>query len=113
MSVSFKGIGENVVTFKTSTAVAGKPVTMSANDTVAVSAKDDLFCGVCISVEDGYAAVQTSGYVELPYTGTTAPSVGYCTLVADGTSGVVVDEDGRALLVINVDTTAKKVGFMM
>ena len=112
MSVSFRGIGENVVTFKTATAVAGKPVTLSANDTVAKSADDDVFCGVCIKVEDGYAAVQLAGYVELPYTGDTAPTVGYCTLLADGT-GIKADEDGRSILVINVDTTAKTAGIIL
>jgi len=104
MSISFKGLGENVITFKTSTAVAGQPVTVSANDTVSKSAAGDSFCGVAVSVVDGCAAVQTNGFVELPYSGT-APTVGYATLVANGSGGIKTNTTGRNLLVVNVNTT--------
>ncbi len=104
MSISFKGLGENVITFKTTNAVAGEPVTVNANDTVAKSAAGDSFCGVAASVVDGCAAVQISGFVELPYSGT-APTVGYNTLVANGNGGVKTNSTGRNLLVVNVNTT--------
>ena len=62
------------------------------------------------------AAVRTSGYVKMTYTGT-APAVGYAALAATGAASVKADTASPAVggehLVIDVDTTAKTVGFML
>ena len=80
MKVAFGGYGEKLVTFETAEGVlAGMPVMMSANGTVAPCAEGKAFCGAAVNVRDGFAAVQLAGYVRLPYTGT-APAVGYQTL---------------------------------
>ena len=114
MSISFNGFGEKAATFKAAEGLtAGVPVKVSANDTAAPCAAGDDFCGVALGVSGGYAAVQLSGFAVLPYTGATAPSVGYNALAADGSGGVKVLEGGRSLLAVNVDTTAKTVGVMM
>ena len=60
-------------------------------------------------MRDGYAAVQTSGYVRMPATSKIA--VGYKKLVADGSGNVAVNSGGRELLV--VDSTATEVGFIL
>ena len=104
MSISFKGLGENVVTFKTYTAVVGSPVTVIANDLVSKSNAGDTFCGVAASVADGYVAVQVGGFVELPYSGT-APTLGYNTVVANGNGGIKTNSTGRNVLVVNVNQT--------
>ena len=78
MSVSTKGFCENVLTLKAASGLkAGVPVAVSANDTVSAAGADAKFCGVSVNVNGGYAGVQLSGVVTMPYTGTDAPAVGY------------------------------------
>ena len=75
MSVSTKGFCENVLTLKAASGLkAGVPVAVSANDTVSAAGADAKFCGVSVNVNGGYAGVQLSGVVTMPYTGTDAPA---------------------------------------
>jgi hypothetical protein len=116
MKVSFEGIGETVVTFYNNGAAAGDAVKLSANGKVAEAASGERFMGVCTSAEADFAAVQISGVVTMPYTGT-APSVGYGYLLSDGTGGVKVDsastKTGGEYLILDVDTTAKTAAFIL
>lgn len=112
MSVSFGGLLESTATFKTAASItAGKLVKMSANGTVAACSDGDKFCGYVVSDDGSYAAVQVRGVVTVPYTGT-APSVGFASLVSDGT-GVKASNSGREHLVISVDSTGSKVTFLI
>ena len=111
MSVSTKGFCENILTLKAASGLkAGVPVAVSANDTVSAAGADAKFCGVSVNVNGGYAGVQLSGVVTMPYTGTEAPAVGYAALAADG---VKVSTKGNTYLVLSVNTTAKTVSFML
>lgn len=114
MAVSFKGIGERVLSFKTASAInAGSLVKMSANGTVAACAENDKFIGVVLSCRNNIAAVQIGGYVKVGYSGT-APTVGYNQLCAKSGTAVEVDAaNGRALLVLDVDTTASTAGILL
>lgn len=115
MSISFGGVGELCVTFKTNGSVTkGCPVKMSANDTVAACADGDRMIGVAIDVSnDGYATVQLAGFVTMSYTGT-APTVGYAALVANGNGGLkTVSTGGGEYLVLDVDASANTVGFII
>lgn len=115
MTVAFNGFKESLATFIAASGLeAGVPVKISANDTASACAAGDSFCGVSNQVGSGFASVQMSGFATLPYTGTTAPTVGYSILAGDGSGGVkMVTEGGRSLLVIRVDTTGKTVGIML
>lgn len=115
MKISFEAIGQNVVTFAAgSGAEAGKVCKVSANGTVDACTAGNSFCGVVSHVEDGAAAVITAGYVELPYTGDTAPAVGYGALAANSSGGVAAAATGgREYLIVSVDTTAKTVGLFL
>lgn len=117
MNVSFEGINEQVLSFKsaseTNGALVGKPVKMSANFTVAGCSANDVFAGICIHDADGFADVMTHGYVECAYLGTTAPAVGFALLDCASASAVEAAEAGREVLVLKVDTTNKIVGFIM
>ncbi|MGN0452771.1 MAG: hypothetical protein ACI4GZ_03110 [Ruminococcus sp.] len=110
-NICFKGFGENIVTFEADSAltVAGVPVKVVANGKVAPAANGEKFCGVAVSVRDGYAGVQLHGYVELPLSGTAA--VGYQSVAAGASGKVKVAEDGKEVLVLfaNGDT----VGFIL
>ena len=74
---------------------------------------DAKFCGVSVNVNGGYAGVQLSGVVTMPYTGTDAPAVGYAALASDGAYGVKASTKGNTYLVLSVNTTAKTVSFML
>lgn len=113
MSISFKGIGDQYVTFSAAgTAELGGVCKISANGTVDKCAAGDAFCGVIAELRFGTAGVTMGGYVELHYTGA-APTVGYAALAADGSGGVKVLEDGREYLVVSVDTEAQTVGLFL
>ena len=113
MSVSVNGFNENVLTFKAETTVkANTPVKVSKNDTVAPCSAGNAVCGVAVNLHAGYAGVQLSGFVTLPYT-STAPTLGFSALCADGTGGVKVGDAGRKYLVTNVNTEKQTVSFML
>ncbi len=117
MKVGFEGIGHVVATFLTDTsATKGHPVVVSKNGTVKDCAKGKAPVGVLLGRRGDQAAVLLHGYVTLPYTGTTAPSLGWNDLVGDGTGGLTLageDETGRSLLVVTRDTTAKTMGLFL
>ena len=137
MTVSFEGMGESIATFyNTSTeanrASAGLPVKMSGNGEVSKCADGDGFIGACLSGDDDFVSVRTGGYVRMTYSGA-APTVGYCRLAANGDGGVKLDAgsavtvtvsgtaydttgktySGGEYLVLEVDTTAHTVGFII
>ena len=87
MKISIKGYGENTATFGTSGIVsASHVVKMADNLTVSECSAGDKFIGTAVCVKNEYAGIQLDGYVTVNYSGT-APTVGYCTLVADGNGG--------------------------
>ena len=113
MNISMKGYGENTATFTTDGVVSvSHAVKMSDNFTVKSCAAGDAFIGTAVYVKNEYACVQLDGYVTLAYTGT-APTVGYCSLVADGKGGVKVADTGREYLVTDVDTANKTAGIIL
>lgn len=113
MKTAFFGLGQEVITYQTTAeaADAGKVCKPAGDGMAAVCADGDEFFGVICHVRDGAAAVQTKGYVDAAYTGT-APAVGWCGLVADGSGGVKAG-DGHEFLVISVDETNGIVGFWL
>lgn len=115
-TIAFDGIGALHVTFASALTSddEGKPVKVSADKTVALAADDNPVHGKAIKVaKDGTVTVQLKGYIEFPYTGTTAPTVGYAKLVSDGTGVKVDGTNGREFLVVSVDTTNKIVGLFL
>ena len=117
MKISFEGIGEVVATFlKDSSAVKpGHVVCLADNETVGLGTAGKVPCGVAATVaKDGYVSVQIGGLAEVGYSGTTAPTVGWSMLAADGAGGVkVVTSNGRSYLTVSVDTTAKTAVVML
>ena len=53
----------------------------------------------------------TAGYT-VPSQGA-APALGWAALSADGSGGVQADADGRSFLVVDVDTSAETVTFVL
>lgn len=112
METSFNGFGENAATFAVQDGVKpGMPVKMAGNGEVGPCAATDKFCGVALSVRGGYASVQLSGYVRLPYSGK-APAVGWQSLSAAADGKVQsAASGGREYLV--VDANDSTCGFVL
>ena len=105
--ISFEGIGEMVATFACAEAVAaGQVVKVTADGTVGTCAGGDKICGVALFAEDGYAAVQLGGLVQVATSGGSI-TTGWCKLSADGTGGMKQDTSaGTDYLVVRVETDA-------
>lgn len=113
---SYNGIGEVAATFKDNGVAAGCVVALADSNSVEWASSGKVFHGVCLWRKNDLATVQVKGFATLPYSGTTAPSVGYCELVADGSGCVKVQSgvDGNvSRLVVAVDTTEMTVTFLM
>lgn len=112
MSVAFHGYQENAVTFKVSgTVTAGKPVKLASAATVTACSAGDVFIGFALASDNAYTTVRLHGAVTAKYTGT-APAVGFTKLVAD-TNGVKTGTAGREYLVLDVNTAASTVTFLL
>ena len=111
MNVNFNGYGENVLTFIADSNLIeiGVPVKVINNGTVTKCDDNENFCGICIGLRDGYAAVQLAGYVRAKTAAKIA--VGYKKLAAGSTGDVVENVSGREYLV--VDTTSTEIGFIL
>ena len=118
MKLSFEGIGQWAATFACSGVTEGDLVKISANGTVGACSAGDGFCGQAVSVARGgdACAVALGGMVTAGYfsdSDTTAPALGWCTLVSDGKGGVKTASTGHSYLVTEVNTVGKTVTFVL
>ena len=105
--ISFEGIGEVVATFACGEGVAaGQVVKVTEDGTVGACSASEKFCGVALSAEDGYAAVQLGGLASVPISGE-GVTAGWCKLSADGIGGMKQDASGGTdYLVVQVETSS-------
>lgn len=111
---SFKGFDEKLLTFKDGGTTIGYPVTINGDSSVHDAGASAEFIGVCCArTSNDYVTVQVSGYIELPYTGTT-PVAGYMPFVSDEKGGVKFLSSGRIVYkVVKVDTVNNIVGIIL
>lgn len=102
MKVSLEGFEEKVVTFEAEDAVtADSMVVLTGNGKVGPCAKaGDVPAGVALNVRNGFAAVQTGGYVKLPCA--PAMTVGWHHLALNSDLAVAEADGGRCALVTDV-----------
>lgn len=115
MKINLNGINDTIATFyATENVKKGDLVVLSDGFTVDVAADSGIFIGTCLDVRNGMATVNLFGYAEFPYTGS-APSLGANALAANGKGGVkqASYSSGRIVLVVDVDTTASVVKFLL
>ena len=114
MSVSFKGINEQVVTFRTDEELAaGTLVTVSDNGTVSACPANGKIVGVVVSCRGNLAAVQISGYITLPYSGS-APALGVTAIAAASDTKIKADStNGKLVTVLEADTAALTAGILL
>lgn len=112
-TVSMEGIGNQTITFCFDREpTPGYPCAMLSNNRICDATADTAFIGVTQRNYNGYASIQTAGYVELPYTGT-VPALGWATLVSAGDGAVKTAETGTRCLVVMVDKKSSKVGLFL
>ena len=110
MNVCFNCYGENVLTFETNGEIAaGDPVMITGNGVVQKANGD--FCGICVSVRNGFASVQLDGFARVGYS--VLPEVGFCKLSAEAGKIKADNSNGREFLVVDVDTAAQTAGIIL
>lgn len=111
MNVNFNGFRENTATFIADSSLTepGVLVKMSGDATVAKCNANEAFCGVCVGLRGGYAAVQLSGYVRVP--AAAKITAGYKKLAADNNGKAALNTSGTEVLV--VESTSDQVGFIL
>lgn len=114
--VGYRGIIDSeVITVKhqnLTKADIGKPAKFSANMEVVLCADGDSPVGQIVTVDEKkkVLGLQVSGVFEYLYSGSSDPAAGYLLIQADGTGKIKsVSSGGIRILVISVDTGAKKV----
>lgn len=113
MNISYEGIDQVCITMRKKGEIkVGDACSAEGNNTVAISADEQLITGVAAAVRGEYVSVIIRGIVTLPYTGS-APGVGYCPLVGDGNGGVKYLLDGINYHVLEVNTSAHTVTFIL
>lgn len=113
MAISFKGYGENVLTFNTELTEVGAPVYVTANKKVVLASADADFIGFTTYADGEIAGVIVDGYVEVPYTGAT-PAYGFCSVVSNGKDGVKTSTTTKHVVrVLKIDTENNIVGFIL
>jgi len=116
MSVAFNGIDNQVVTFQAETGEAGNTMSMEDNNRVTKAPSGAAPVGVLLNKRCGHGAVQIRGYVQVSYSGSAAPSLGWNQLVANGNGGMRLaasGENGRSCLVVNLNTIEKTMGLFL
>ena len=105
--------------FKLGTTAVGNPVNMSANDTVRNAVSGVAPVGFLLNKDDykvnsenvvPTGVVKVMGEITTKYSGSTTPSLGFASLVADGSGGLRVSasgETGRQCLILNINTNDK------
>lgn len=116
MAYSLNGFNNKVATFEADINVQdGELITITNEGKVAPARENDDIIGLCVSRNNVCAGVLLEGYVELGYTGT-APTTGYKNLVVTGKATVGVKDSpvaGKKRLIVKVDSTNKKIGFIL
>ena len=113
MKNCYNGFKEKILTFeRDGTIAAGSPVELSDNGKVKTAAAGSRFIGFAVASDGDFVTVLVEGYHTAVYTGT-APTVNFSKLVADGTGKVKTDDSGSDVLVLDVNTTDKTVGFIL
>lgn len=111
MALNFNGFNEDVVTFKceNTDVYIGTPVKMVKSGMVTACADGDAMIGVAVNVRNGYAAIQLSGYIEMPTDDEF--EVGYHNISAHTKNKVKANVSGREYLVVYTNTDI--VGFIL
>ena len=109
----YNGFETKELTFyKDKNVAVGKALAIGTLKRAVVPAADEKFCGVCSALHDVYVSVILKGYAVVKYSGT-APSIGYNKLAADGNGYVKLSDNGREILVLDVDAINRTIEILL
>lgn len=114
--ISFEGYNENCLTFnkeENSAIKKGDFVALSANGTVTVASANSDIIGCCADVDGDYVTVQTQGHIKAPMASGESIALGYSSISVNANQQVVASSTARKVLVVDVDTSAKTIGFIL
>lgn len=114
--ISFEGYNENCLTFNKAEGSAikkGDFVSISANGTVTTAIADSDIIGYCTDVDGDYVTVQTQGYIKAELASGEVIALGYTSLTTDTNQKITASATARKVLVTDVDTSAKTIGFIL
>lgn len=111
MDINMNGYMEQMATFKAASTLTetGVPVMLSDNMTVSKCSNGTAPIGVCIAIRDGYATVQTHGYVKVSTASKLA--LGYKAVSADASGNITVGSTGRYCII--ADSTDNEAGIIL
>ena len=112
MNISFDGFNGKLLTFAVDSEIEpGTLVTIYENGKVNAAIDDD-FIGVVINCDGRYAGVQVEGAVTVPYRGNSI-AAGYSGLLADSNGRLTAGEARKDRIVLDADSEAKTVTFIL
>ena len=112
MNISLNGFNESMITFACGEEIPAKtPVKITDNNTVSPCGNSEAPIGFAVNSKCGYTGVMMNGYFNTSYSGTM--SYGYQKIAADANGGVKKDDNGIMVIVTEIDTANKTVGFIM
>lgn len=113
MSISLNGYDVNCITLRKlgEEPVLG-PIDIKEQKIASAATSGTNIHAVAVANRGDYVTVQTTGYVELPYSGS-APALGVTKIACNGMGGVSVSTASTDHLIVTVDTKNKKVGFII
>lgn len=118
MSISFLGINESIVTFKTQGNISkGDLVSVASDGTVKKADDGASFIGICTSSNATLTAVQIAGFATIPVTNTTQLTYGRQSFVSSDKATLKLstasDKNPIPLQVISIDKTNACVGVFL
>ncbi len=106
MTANYQGLNREVITIKCNSNVnaPGQLVKLSDNGIVSKCGDGDTPIGLVLNVRNGYAAVQISGYMEIPHNGTL--NAGYQKIGASGDKELKLSaESEKQVLVLDASNS--------
>ncbi len=114
--INLNGINENCITLKAkegSDISVGDFVCITATGEVGVPTTKGDIVGMCKNIRNGFVTVQTAGYMTAYLSSGESIAFGYNALGVDTSNKLVAVEGARKILVVEYDSTSRKVGFIL
>ena len=112
--IRLEGFHNNCATFDAGEGVAAGQLVNITADGTASTAASGAFAGMALSVREGKALVQITGYMKVKMDGSALGSLAYgAGSLAAAAGGTAASGDGRAVIVVDKDTDGGLAGIIL
>lgn len=114
MSIKYNGYNSHCLTMENTNAVPGSLVAIDKNGRACLASTGNKFIGVCVSVRDKKAVIQTHGYISHTYK--EKPSYGVSSFCVGDNNTLLyatIEAGGRPAIVVEIDETNKTAGIIL